>query len=198
MVFYWKLSDNKLFFFQVSWTLLTDLADLKNAVVWMISVRPLISKSSRLCSNPLVTVPSVLITIRVTVTFMFHSFLARSRYLDFFPLFFLRFSICTSFCSIWPIEWTWEQWLWRGTPHSPNLQHYWSLTIRLLVSYEDISWSSPTPLHLIDRVKNNFWALDVESMSKLYFVVKVKQCNTEGIEFWTNTTCFYLFWKIFR
>ena len=27
-------------------------------------------------------------------------------------------------------EWTGEQWQWRGTPHSPNLQN-WSLTIRL-------------------------------------------------------------------
>ena len=30
----------------------------------------------------------------------------------------------------WP-EWTWEQWQWRSTPHSPKLQHYWNLTIRL-------------------------------------------------------------------
>ena len=28
-------------------------------------------------------------------------------------------------------EWIWEQWQWRGTLHSPKLQHYWSLTIRL-------------------------------------------------------------------
>ena len=28
-------------------------------------------------------------------------------------------------------EWTWEQWQWRGTPHSQKLQHYWNLTIRL-------------------------------------------------------------------
>ena len=28
-------------------------------------------------------------------------------------------------------EWTWEQWQWRGTPHSPKPQHYWNLTIRL-------------------------------------------------------------------
>ena len=28
-------------------------------------------------------------------------------------------------------EWTWEQWQWRGTPHSPKLQHHWNLTIRL-------------------------------------------------------------------
>ena len=29
------------------------------------------------------------------------------------------------------LEWTWERWQWRGTPHSPKLQHYWNLTIRL-------------------------------------------------------------------
>ena len=29
------------------------------------------------------------------------------------------------------LEWTWEQWQWRGTPHSPKLQYYGSLTIRL-------------------------------------------------------------------
>ena len=50
----------------------------------------------------------------------------------------IQFSINTQFSSIWPIrcyhsgqEWTWERWQWRGTPHSPKLQHYWSLTIRL-------------------------------------------------------------------
>ena len=30
----------------------------------------------------------------------------------------------------WP-AWTCERWQCRGTPHSPKLQHYWSLTIRL-------------------------------------------------------------------
>ena len=29
-------------------------------------------------------------------------------------------------------EWTRERWQWRGTPHSPKLKHYWSLTIRLV------------------------------------------------------------------
>ena len=29
------------------------------------------------------------------------------------------------------MEWIWEQWQWRGTPHSPKLQHYWNPTIRL-------------------------------------------------------------------
>ena len=66
-------------------TLLCILADLNNAVVWMVSFRPLISKSSSPCINPLKTVPSELITIGITVTFMFHSFfsfLARSRQLS--------------------------------------------------------------------------------------------------------------------
>ena len=28
-------------------------------------------------------------------------------------------------------KWTWKLWQWRGTLHSPKLQHYRSLTIRL-------------------------------------------------------------------
>ena len=84
MVFQWSLSDSKSP--QVSRILLSILADLKNAVVWMVSTCPLISKSSSPCANPLVTVLSVPITIGITVTFMFHSFfssLAKSRYLSF-------------------------------------------------------------------------------------------------------------------
>ena len=30
-------------------------------------------------------------------------------------------------------QWTWEQWQWRGTLHSPKLQHHWNLTIRLFI-----------------------------------------------------------------
>ena len=55
----------------------------------MVSIRPLISKSSSPCINPLVTVVKAPITIRVILTFMFHSFfnsLARARYLSFFSL----------------------------------------------------------------------------------------------------------------
>ena len=50
---------------------------------------PLISKSSSLCTNPLVTVASAPITIGITSTFMFHSFfisLAKSTYLSLLPL----------------------------------------------------------------------------------------------------------------
>ena len=44
MVFRWRLSDSKSP--QVSRTLLTILAVLNNAVVWMVSTRPTASKSS--------------------------------------------------------------------------------------------------------------------------------------------------------
>ena len=72
MVSRWNLIDGKSP--QVSWTLLSILADLNNAVVSMVSTRPLISKSTHPCTNPLVTVPSAPITIGITVTFMFQSF----------------------------------------------------------------------------------------------------------------------------
>ena len=85
MVSHWSLNDSKSP--QVSRTLLSILADLNSAVIWMVFSRVLISISSSPFTNPLVTVPSALITIGITVTFMFHSFfnsLARSRYLSLF------------------------------------------------------------------------------------------------------------------
>ena len=57
---------------QVSRTLLSILADLSNAIVWMVS--SLITRSSSLCTNPLVIVPSAPITSGIIVTFIFHSF----------------------------------------------------------------------------------------------------------------------------
>ena len=85
MVFHWSLSDSKSP--QISRTLLSILAFLNNAVVWMVSTRPPTSKSSRPFNNPLVTVPNTPITIGIIVTCMFHSFfnsLARLKYLSFF------------------------------------------------------------------------------------------------------------------
>ena len=85
MVFHWSLSDSKSP--QVSRTLLSILAVLNNVVVWMFSIRPPTSKSSRPFNNHLVTVPKAPITIGIIITFMFHSFfnsLARSKYLSFF------------------------------------------------------------------------------------------------------------------
>ena len=54
MVFHWSLSDSKQF--PVFWILFCILADLNNAVVWIVSTCPLISKSSSPCVNPLLTV----------------------------------------------------------------------------------------------------------------------------------------------
>ena len=90
MVFHWSLCDSK--FPQVSRTLLSILADLNNVVEWIVSTRPLISKSSSPFNYPLVTGPKVRTTIGIIVTFMFHSFfdlLARSRYLSFFSFSFI-------------------------------------------------------------------------------------------------------------
>ena len=89
MVFHWSLSDSKSP--QVSKALLSILADLSNVVVWIVSTRPLISKSSSPFTNPLLIVLEAPITIGITVSFMFYSFfnsLARSWYLSFFSFFF--------------------------------------------------------------------------------------------------------------
>ena len=72
MVFHWSLSDSKSP--QVTSTLLSILAVLSNAVVWMAFTRPPTSKSSSPFSNPLVTVPNAPITIGIIVTYMFNSF----------------------------------------------------------------------------------------------------------------------------
>ena len=66
-------SDSK--FLLVSWTLLSILSDLNNVVVWMVSTRPLISKFSSPCINPLVTVPRPPITICISVTFVIQIFI---------------------------------------------------------------------------------------------------------------------------
>ena len=70
-VFLWCLTDNKSL--QVSKTLLNIMTDLNNAVIWMVSTFPLISTSSSPLTNPLGIVPSALITISITVTFLLHS-----------------------------------------------------------------------------------------------------------------------------
>ena len=70
-------------------TLLNFLADFNNAVVWMVAIRPPISNPSSPFSKPLGTVPSVPITISITVTFTFHRFLSsllNSQYLSLFSL----------------------------------------------------------------------------------------------------------------
>ena len=64
---------------EISRTHLSILTDLSNAVVWMVSTLPLISKSSSPLTNPLVTVPRAPNTIGITITFTFHSFFPSPR-----------------------------------------------------------------------------------------------------------------------
>ena len=84
---------------QVSKTLHSIQTNLNNMVVWMVSTFLQIFKSSSPFKKPLVIIPRAPVTIGITVTFMFNSFLfsslARSRYLSIFPLSF----IFTQFCQ---------------------------------------------------------------------------------------------------
>ena len=67
---------------------LSFLAVLSNAVVWIVSIRPPTSKSSRPFNNPLVTVPNAPITIGTIVKFMFHSFFKFSNKVEVLILLF--------------------------------------------------------------------------------------------------------------
>ena len=65
MVFHWSLSDSKSP--QVSRTLLSILAVLSNAVIWIVTTRPLTSESSRPFNNPFVIVSKAPITAKLTI-----------------------------------------------------------------------------------------------------------------------------------
>ena len=72
---------------QVFRTFLSILADLRNVVVWMVSICPLISKFFSPFANSLRVVSSAPTTIGIIVTFMFYSFfssLASFRNLSLF------------------------------------------------------------------------------------------------------------------
>ena len=74
-----------------------------DAVVWMVSTRPLTSNSSSPFNNSFVTVAKAPITIVIIVIFMFISFfnsLARSRYLSFFFIFFQYNSVVSRYSKV--------------------------------------------------------------------------------------------------
>ena len=89
MVFHWSLSDSMSP--QVSRTLLSILAVLNNAVVWIVSTRPPTSKSSSLFNRPLVTLANAPITIGIIDTFMFYSFFKFPYKVEVFILLFTFF-----------------------------------------------------------------------------------------------------------
>ena len=100
MVSHWSLSDNKSP--QVSRPLFSILADLNNAVIWMVITRPVIFKSSYPCTNRLVIVSSVPITIGIIVTFMFHSVFNSLSKVDVLISIFIFFQ----FHSV--VRWDWK------------------------------------------------------------------------------------------
>ena len=88
-VFHWSLCDNKSP--QVFRTLLSILADLNNAVVWMVSTRLLISNFSSPYTSPLMTLPRCANynwyhRHFLAPKFVFFGSLARSGYLSLFSL----------------------------------------------------------------------------------------------------------------
>ena len=72
---------------QVSRTLLSILAVLSHAIIWMVSTRPPTSKSFNPFNNPLVTVPKEPITIGIIVTFIFHNFSIPQQGRGIYPCF---------------------------------------------------------------------------------------------------------------
>ena len=87
---------------QVSTTLLSILADLSNAIVWMVSTGSFISNSSSTCTKLLVTIQSTPITVDITIIFVFHGFfssLARSWYLSLF-VFFQFYPVVSQNCKV--------------------------------------------------------------------------------------------------
>ena len=85
MVFHRRLSDSESL--RISKTLLGILADLNHTVVGIVSIRPSITNSSNPPAKPFGAVPSVQVTIGITVTIKFHnslSTLARSKLLSIF------------------------------------------------------------------------------------------------------------------
>ena len=96
MIFHRSLSHSN--YPPVSRTLLSSQADFHNALVWKVSIHPLISNSCRQFPNFLWAIPCAITTRDVTVTLTFHNFfisLARTKYSSIFSISFI-FSMCST------------------------------------------------------------------------------------------------------
>ena len=109
MISHWRLNEKKSP--QGSRTLLSILAELNNAFVWMVSTRPLISKSFSPCTSPLVTVLSTTITIDITVTVFSSPARSRSWYLFSLSINFIQWSIRTAKPTIQQVFFSFFDWL---------------------------------------------------------------------------------------
>ena len=94
---------------------------LNNALVWMVSTRPLISKTSSPFNSTLVTASSALITVSITITLIFHSFFLFSSKVSVLTILF-------AFFQFYPvISWNDKVHYWAG-----SLFCYW-LSLGLVV-----------------------------------------------------------------
>ena len=110
MVSRWSLSDIKSP--QVSSNLLSILANLNNAVVWIVSNRPNISKSSSPCTHSLMSVPRARITIGITDCLMFYKIFHFPSKVEVLIFLFAFFQFYAAFSSLF---------YWLGCVHrSPN------------------------------------------------------------------------------
>ena len=156
MVFHWSLSDSKSP--QVSRTLLSILAVLNNAVVWMVSTRLLTSKSSTRFSNPLVTVPNAPITIGIIVTCMFLCFFqfpSKVEVLILLFTFFQFYSVISWDCKVdnnTTVSW-WFSTRRRETAsllNSPGLfLVFWSISIIQYFGWSSLVLLYPSPPVLV-------------------------------------------------
>ena len=103
MVFYWSLCDGK--WPHVPRSLLNNLADLNNAVVWMVSVRPPISSFSSFLTQLFENVSNAPITISINTTLIIHklfSFLF-IYFFFFFHFYSIIWSEDTEKSTIWQV-----------------------------------------------------------------------------------------------
>ena len=156
MVSHWSLKES--LYAQVSQTLLSIPTDFKNAVVWIISIRPLISKSTSLCTNPFATVP------------MHHSQLVSPSlwYSTVFFPFSCKFLILTTFRfpSVLPC----------GQP-----ERQCPLFDRLSFTWFPISWSVVSPRLSDPFVSQNPWELCVTHIPGLILGCTYTICSYSQI-----------------